>query len=114
MDAWRRHDTAAVLATLTDDCVITECYGPVYRGRRRVEEWMRAWFGAGRPVDGWRPHQQPRCSASRRRSPVRHAHVAPRPGTGESSTWVSNSLEGTCVRTPGCCRGPWVWPPRWP
>ena len=49
---WRRHDVAAVLATLTDDCVITECYGPVYRGRQRVEQWMRTWLDAG-SVDSW-------------------------------------------------------------
>ncbi|WP_405717514.1 nuclear transport factor 2 family protein [Streptomyces sp. NBC_01537] len=53
IDAWRRHDIGGVLATLTDDCVITECYGPVYRSRQRVEQWMRAWFGAGGSVDGW-------------------------------------------------------------
>ncbi len=53
IDAWRRHDVAAVLETLTDDCVITECYGPVYRGKRRVEQWMRAWFDAGGTVNDW-------------------------------------------------------------
>ncbi|WP_327138573.1 nuclear transport factor 2 family protein (plasmid) [Streptomyces sp. NBC_01340] len=54
IDAWQRHDAAGVLATLTDDCVIIECYGPVYRGHRRVEQWMRAWFGAGGSVDAWK------------------------------------------------------------
>ena len=53
IDAWRRHDVAGVLATLADDCVIIECYGPVYRGKRRVEQWMRAWFDAGGSVDDW-------------------------------------------------------------
>jgi hypothetical protein len=42
-----------VLAALTDDCVITESYGPVYHSRRRVEHWMRAWFGVGGSVDRW-------------------------------------------------------------
>ncbi|TDC24055.1 nuclear transport factor 2 family protein [Streptomyces sp. 8K308] len=53
IDAWRRHDVAGVLATLTDDCVVIESYGPVYHGRQRVEQWMHAWFGAGGSVDDW-------------------------------------------------------------
>lgn len=53
IDAWRRHDVSGVLATLSDDCVITESHGPVYRGRGRVEQWMRAWFDAGGVVNGW-------------------------------------------------------------
>lgn len=44
---------AGVLAALTDDCVVIESYGPVYHGRQRVEQWMRAWFGAGGSVDDW-------------------------------------------------------------
>jgi ketosteroid isomerase-like protein len=53
IDAWRRHDVTGVLATLTDDCVVIESYGPEYRGLARVEQWMRAWFAAGGSVDGW-------------------------------------------------------------
>jgi ketosteroid isomerase-like protein len=53
IDGWRRHDIDAVLRTLADDCVITECYGPVYRGREVVDQWMRAWFGGGGSVDSW-------------------------------------------------------------
>lgn len=53
IDGWRRHDVPAVLATLADDCVVIESYGPVYRGKERVEEWMGAWFGAGGTVDLW-------------------------------------------------------------
>lgn len=53
VDAWRRHDVPAVLATLTDDCVVIESYGPVYRGRPRVEQWMLAWLRAGGSVDSW-------------------------------------------------------------
>jgi ketosteroid isomerase-like protein len=53
IEGWRRHDVAAVLGTLTDDCVIIESYGPVYRGRQRVGQWMHAWFDAGGSVDGW-------------------------------------------------------------
>lgn len=53
IDAWRRHDIDGVLGTVTDECEIIESYGPVYRGRERVEQWMRAWFGAGGSVDSW-------------------------------------------------------------
>lgn len=53
IDAWRRHDVDGVLDTLAADCMVIECYGPVYRGRDRVEQWMRAWFGAGGSVDSW-------------------------------------------------------------
>ena len=53
IDAWRGHDIDGVLGTLSDDCVIIECYGPTYRGRERVEQWMRAWFSSGGSVDAW-------------------------------------------------------------
>lgn len=54
IDAWRRHDVAGVLATLSDECVVIECYGPVYHGRARVEQWMHAWFEGGGSVDDWK------------------------------------------------------------
>jgi ketosteroid isomerase-like protein len=53
IDGWLRHDVQAVLDTLTEDCTVIECYGPVYRGKPRVEQWMHAWFGAGGTVDRW-------------------------------------------------------------
>jgi ketosteroid isomerase-like protein len=34
--------------------MVIECYGPVYRGRQRVAQWMQAWFAAGGSVDDWR------------------------------------------------------------
>lgn len=51
--AWASHDIEGVLATLADDCVVTESYGPVYRGRDRVGEWMRAWLAEGGIVRSW-------------------------------------------------------------
>jgi ketosteroid isomerase-like protein len=53
IEAWERHDVAGVLATLAEDCVVVEGHGPVYRGRGRVEQWMRTWFGEGGSVDAW-------------------------------------------------------------
>ncbi len=53
IDGWRRHDIPAVLGTVTDDCVVIEAYGPTYRGKARVEQWMREWFAAGGSVDRW-------------------------------------------------------------
>lgn len=52
IDGWRRHDIAAVLETLAQDCLIIESYGPIYRGRARVEQWMTTWLATG-SVDAW-------------------------------------------------------------
>ncbi len=60
--AWEQHDIPGVLATLTDGCVVTESYGPVYRGRTRVQEWMRKWFEQSGVVHSWvinRDHSHP-------------------------------------------------------
>ncbi|GAA2041360.1 hypothetical protein GCM10009839_49740 [Catenulispora yoronensis] len=54
IDAWRRHDIAGVLSTLTEQCVVIECYGPIYRGHPRIEQWMRTWFDTGGTVDDWK------------------------------------------------------------
>lgn len=53
IDGWRRHDAVAVLATLADDCIVIESYGPVYRGKETVALWMDTWFSAGGSVDRW-------------------------------------------------------------
>lgn len=47
IDAWRRNDV------LTADCTIIESYGPVYRGRQRIEQWMRTWLDAGGTIGNW-------------------------------------------------------------
>jgi ketosteroid isomerase-like protein len=52
-EGWREHDQAKILDTLDPDCVIVECYGPVYRGTARVAQWLNAWFGEGNRVDRW-------------------------------------------------------------
>ena len=41
---WRTHNTNAILATLTTDCVVIESFGPVYRGHAWVKRWIEAWF----------------------------------------------------------------------
>ena len=53
IDGWRECDRAKILGTLDPDCVVIECYGPVYRGTGRVGEWIDAWFGEGNTVDSW-------------------------------------------------------------
>jgi ketosteroid isomerase-like protein len=53
IDGWRRHDVPAVLATLAEDCVVIESYGPVYRGRARVGQWMETWLSSGGAVLDW-------------------------------------------------------------
>lgn len=32
--------------------MVTECYGPIYHGRPRVEHWMTSWLAIG-SVDAW-------------------------------------------------------------
>ncbi|BBY25645.1 nuclear transport factor 2 family protein [Mycobacterium stomatepiae] len=54
MDAWVAADPLRIVATVTDDCVITECYGPIYRGRNRVRDWAETWFETGGQVHSWR------------------------------------------------------------
>ncbi|GAB3758268.1 nuclear transport factor 2 family protein [Microlunatus parietis] len=53
MDAWIAADVERIAAAVTEDCVIIECYGPVYRGRELVRHWAEAWFGAGGVVHRW-------------------------------------------------------------
>ncbi len=54
IERWKAANRAQVLSTLAPDCVVVECYGPVYRGIEHVGEWMDAWFGeAGNTVDRW-------------------------------------------------------------
>lgn len=53
MAAWVDGDPERIAALVTEDCVVTECYGPVYRGRPRVQQWAEAWFSAGGIVHSW-------------------------------------------------------------
>lgn len=53
IDAWVANDAARIATAVAEDCVITECYGPVYRGRDRVRRWAQAWFAAGGIVHRW-------------------------------------------------------------
>ena len=53
IDAWVAGDIDRIARAVADECVITECYGPVYRGRDTVRKWAEAWFGAGGVVHLW-------------------------------------------------------------
>jgi len=53
IEAWVANDPAKITESVTESCVIAECYGPVYRGRERVREWATAWFAAGGTVHAW-------------------------------------------------------------
>ncbi|MCF2489189.1 nuclear transport factor 2 family protein [Dyadobacter sp. CY347] len=50
---WRTHNTNAILATLTPDCVVIESFGPVYRGHTSVERWIAAWLAENGRVIDW-------------------------------------------------------------
>ena len=43
IDAWIANDADRVAAAVAEDCIITECYGPVYRGRDCALRWAQAW-----------------------------------------------------------------------
>ena len=53
IQAWTAHDVDRIAAAVSLDCVIAECYGPVYRGRDTVRAWAAAWFAAGGIVHRW-------------------------------------------------------------
>ena len=53
IDAWVANDAESIAATVAENCVITECYGPVYRGRDWVLRWAQDWFTAGGIVHRW-------------------------------------------------------------
>jgi ketosteroid isomerase-like protein len=53
IDAWVTNDADCIAATVAEDCLITECYGPVYRGRDWVHRWAQEWFAAGGIVHQW-------------------------------------------------------------
>jgi hypothetical protein len=44
INGWRTHDTEAILATLTSDCVVIESFGPIYHGHAWVSRWISAWL----------------------------------------------------------------------
>ena len=50
IDAWVANDADRIVDAVAEDCVITECYGPVYRGRTWVRRWATEWFAAGGAV----------------------------------------------------------------
>lgn len=53
---WRTHDRHAILATLAPDCVVTESFGPIYRGHAWIERWIAAWTAEGAQVVEWTIH----------------------------------------------------------
>lgn len=50
---WKEAGIETVLSALRDDCVVTESYGPIYRGRDNVRLWMEKWLGEGNRVLQW-------------------------------------------------------------
>ncbi|MFC4244412.1 nuclear transport factor 2 family protein [Gryllotalpicola reticulitermitis] len=53
IEAWASNDVDRIAMAVDSDCVITECYGPIYRGRDRVRQWATTWFRAGGTVHNW-------------------------------------------------------------
>ena len=54
IDAWIANDADRVAAAVAEDCIITECYGPVYRGRTaRSDGRRRGHRGPDRALYEW-------------------------------------------------------------
>lgn len=53
IESWVANDVNKIAESVAESCIITECCGPVYRGRARVREWATAWFQAGGIVHAW-------------------------------------------------------------
>ncbi|GAB3650132.1 nuclear transport factor 2 family protein [Glycomyces tarimensis] len=53
IDAWKANDVDRITHAVIEDCVVTECNGPVYRGRDTVRKWAETWLGAGGVVHRW-------------------------------------------------------------
>ncbi|MBF4514095.1 nuclear transport factor 2 family protein [Plantibacter sp. VKM Ac-2885] len=51
--AWKTNETERIIATVVDDVVIAESFGPVYYGRERVREWCEQWNEEGSRVLEW-------------------------------------------------------------
>lgn len=53
MEAWVAGEPNRIAGLVTENCEITECYGPVYRSRDWVHQWATAWLGRGGVVHRW-------------------------------------------------------------
>lgn len=43
IQSWESKDLTPFLACLTDDVIITECYGATYVGKTEAKEWFQHW-----------------------------------------------------------------------
>lgn len=50
---WVENNPEKILESLTDDCVIVESHGPVYRGRQHVSGWLEGWIQGESKVTKW-------------------------------------------------------------
>lgn len=53
IEGWKVGDITKITITLTDNCVIIESHGPVYRGKEKVKQWIQNWNAARSKVDDW-------------------------------------------------------------
>jgi len=54
VDGWKTGNHLEILDVLTEDCLIIESHGPVYRGKKIVKEWIDEWFKQGNSVEKWK------------------------------------------------------------
>lgn len=50
---WKEGNVSKITDTLSDNCVIIESHGPIYKGVREIKAWINDWNKAGSKVNKW-------------------------------------------------------------
>lgn len=50
---WKEGNASKITETLSDNCVITESHGPVYKGLREIKKWINDWNKSKSKVNKW-------------------------------------------------------------
>ena len=53
VNGWINGNAQEILDPLSDDCIITESHGPVYRGKAVIKTWIADWLKRGNRVEKW-------------------------------------------------------------
>lgn len=50
---WKSNNREQILSVLTEDCIIVECYGPMYQDKEQVQQWIDDWINSDHYVNRW-------------------------------------------------------------
>ncbi|MBI2029782.1 nuclear transport factor 2 family protein [Candidatus Gottesmanbacteria bacterium] len=53
VDGWKRNNLELIVSTLSQDCIIIESHGPMYKGVNEIKSWVKEWIEAGSYVTKW-------------------------------------------------------------